>query len=139
MLGVQARTDMRRASLISEIYSESAGPTGGNVPIGGNAPIGGDLERLQKIARQNVAAQSKKPGEDKDKAKGGLEQAGISKQTLASHPAFRPKRITKSGLSKLSKILLMVYLHDLFRFILLFSLFGIHIKILKERFRVIQR
>ena len=39
MLGVQNR-DLRRASLISEIYSETAGPTGGN------------LEKLQNIAAQ---------------------------------------------------------------------------------------
>ena len=32
-----------------------------------------------------------------------LEQAGISKETLKNHPMFRPKRVTKSGLSKLSK------------------------------------
>ena len=45
MLGVQNR-DLRRASLISEIYSETAGPTGGN------------LEKLQQIAAQNMAANS---------------------------------------------------------------------------------
>ena len=98
MLGVQNR-DLRRASLISEIYSETAGPTGGN------------LEKLQQIAAQNMAANSGAKaggggggngGEAGGKGK-GLEQAGISKETLKNHPMFRPKRVTKSGLSKLSK------------------------------------
>ena len=98
MLGVQNR-DLRRASLISEIYSETAGPTGGN------------LEKLQQIAAQNMAANSGAKaggggggngGEAGGKGK-GLEQAGISKETLKNHPMFRPKRVTKSGLAKLSK------------------------------------
>merc|ERR1719225_775591 len=32
----------------------------------------------------------------------GLEQAGISKDLMKNHPMFRPKRVTKSGLSKLT-------------------------------------
>lgn len=97
MLGVQNR-DLRRASLISEIYSETAGPTGGN------------LEKLQQIAAQNMAANSGPKaggggggngGDAGGKGK-GLEQAGISKETLKNHPMFRPKRVTKSGLAKLT-------------------------------------
>ena len=41
--------------------------------------------------------------------KKGLEQAGISKETLKNHPMFRPKRVTKTGLSKLSKIFDMTF------------------------------
>ena len=106
MLGVQNR-DLRRASLISEIYSETAGPTGGN------------LEKLQQIAAQNMAANSGAKaggggggngGEAGGKGK-GLEQAGISKETLKNHPMFRPKRVTKSGLAKLSKNLSNPYIY----------------------------
>ena len=106
MLGVQNR-DLRRASLISEIYSETAGPTGGN------------LEKLQQIAAQNMAANSGaqagggggKGGGADGKGK-GLEQAGISKETLKNHPMFRPKRVTKSGLAKLSKTFDITFLHE---------------------------
>ena len=99
MLGVQNRNDLRRASLISEIYSETAGPTGGNVPIGGgNVPIGGNSEPAGNV--QNAA----KSG-DQGKKGGKLEKAGITQETLKNHPAFRPKRVTKSGLAKLSKIM----------------------------------
>ena len=110
MLGVQNR-DLRRASLISEIYSETAGPTGGN------------LEKLQNIAAQQQQAQQAANsgaktgggsggGGGKDaggggKDAGGLQKAGISKETLQNHPMFRPKRVTKSGLAKLSKTLNM--------------------------------
>ena len=104
MLGVQNR-DLRRASLISEIYSETAGPTGGN------------LEKLQQIAAQNMAANSGAKagaggggnGGGQGGEKKGLEQAGISKETLKNHPMFRPKRVTKTGLSKLSKIFDMTF------------------------------
>ena len=84
MLGVQNRTDHRRASLISEIYSETAGPSGGNIENAGGA---GNV----------VQAPGKEPA-------GKLAAAGITKETLKGHPAFRPKRVTKSGLAKLSKI-----------------------------------
>lgn len=82
MLGVENRTDMRRASLISEIYSEAAGPTGGNVVTTG------------PIADKNVV----KTG-GKEEPKGALAAAGIA--NLKGHPAFRPKRVTRSGLAKL--------------------------------------
>ena len=87
MLGVENRTDLRRASLISEIYSETAGPTGGNVE---SAKIRGESEPAGTAA--------KAPGKETSK----LAQAGIT--NLKGHPAFRPKRVTKSGLAKLSKI-----------------------------------
>ena len=93
MLGVQNRNDLRRASLISEIYSETAGPTGGNVPIGGNSETGGNVQKVTKSGEQG-----KKEGK-------GLEKAGITQETLKNHPAFRPKRVTKSGLAKLSKMI----------------------------------
>jgi hypothetical protein len=120
MLGVQNRNDMRRASLISEIYSETAGPTGGNIPIGGNSetnvqvrknseaniPIGGNSEAKVPIGGNTATAgkvQNVAKTGDQGKKGGNLEKAGISAETLKNHPAFRPKRPYKSGLSKLSK------------------------------------
>ena len=85
MLGanLQSRSDMRRASLISEIYSETAGPTGGNV-------VKPQQQQPKKNAIQAGAAK------DADAAQ--------VLQSLKGHPAFRPKRVTKSGLAKLCKL-----------------------------------
>ena len=107
MLEIQQKTDMRRASLISEIYSENAGPTGGNIqqrrtsqPQKPANNGGGD----QKAGQAGQGGQAGQAGQDEKKK--GLEQAGISKDLMKNHPMFRPKRVTKSGLSKLSKTMI---------------------------------
>ena len=104
MLEIQQKTDMRRASLISEIYSENAGPTGGNMQ---------QRRTSQPQKPANNGGEEQKPGQagqggqaGQDEKKKGLEQAGISKDLMKNHPMFRPKRVTKSGLSKLSKTMI---------------------------------
>ena len=104
MLEIQQKTDMRRASLISEIYSENAGPTGGNMQ---------QRRTSQPQKPSNNGGGEQKPGQTgqggqagQDEKKKGLEQAGISKDLMKNHPMFRPKRVTKSGLSKLSKTMI---------------------------------
>ena len=104
MLEIQQKTDMRRASLISEIYSENAGPTGGNMQ---------QRRTSQPQKPANNGGGEQKPGQTgqggqagQDEKKKGLEQAGISKDLMKNHPMFRPKRVTKSGLSKLSKTMI---------------------------------
>ena len=74
---------------------------------------GQQVETCSNGEPANNGGGEQKPGQagtggqaGQDEKKKGLEQAGISKDLMKNHPMFRPKRVTKSGLSKLSKTMI---------------------------------
>ena len=107
MLGVQqTNAQLRRASLISEIYSETAGPTGGNIQAAaavGEGASGGTVPGQPGTVKPPAPGAPGAPGAAGAPGAPGsaLQAAGIS--DLKGHPAFRAKRIRKTGLSKLGK------------------------------------